>query len=112
MRGKPYLVKIIRDRIADHVPNSTVTYEPIQDHSIAIEALRKKLCEEAIEYALKPGIEELADCQETIHALTVHDFPQGPARNKLALQRAVKKKREERGGFDKLIGLFITADEP
>lgn len=106
------MVKIVRDRIADRVPNSTVSYERIPNSEIAVEFLRKKLIEESIEYALKPGIEELADCQETIHALTTHDFQEGPARNKLALQRAVKKKREERGGFDKLIGLCITADEP
>lgn len=111
-RGAPYLVKIVRDRIADLVPDSTVSYKeiPDEDRGIAIEFLRKKLCEEAIEYALKPGLNELADINETIIALAAYDLNLGQMGH-MKILNACSKKREERGGFNKLMGLYITADK-
>lgn len=113
MRGKPYLVKIIRDRVSLLVPNSTVSYEEVPDEQKeeAMEFLRRKLCEEAVEYALKPGMGELADIQETIRALAAYDLREGN-KGTLRLERATREKRVARGGFDKLMGLYITADEP
>lgn len=112
MRGKPYLVKIVRDRIADLVPNSTVSYNEIseEDKELAMEFLRKKLVEESVEYALKPSMDELADIQETIHALAAYDLREGTM-GVMRLAKATREKREARGGFDKLIGLYITSDE-
>lgn len=112
-RGKPYLVKIIRDKVSNLVPNSTVSYAetPEDKFDEAIEFLRKKLVEEAVEYALKPSMDELADIQETLHALAAYDLGHGTL-GILRLQTATRLKREERGGFDKLIGMYITADEP
>lgn len=111
-RGKPYLVKIVRDRISEAVPNSTVSYEeiPDEDLAIAIEFLRKKLVEEAVEYALKPELDELADINETIIALASYDLNLGRLAH-LKILTASTKKRETRGGFDKLTGFYITADE-
>jgi predicted house-cleaning noncanonical NTP pyrophosphatase (MazG superfamily) len=111
-RGKPYLVKIVRDQIGSLVPNSIVSYEevPDEDKDMAIEFLRRKLCEESIEYAIKPGLEELADIQETIRALASYDLEFGTM-GTLELEKTTRIKREKRGGFDKLVGLYITADD-
>lgn len=57
-KGHPRLVKLVRDN----------------DRAQAIEALRFKLIEEAIEYLRNPSVGELADVLEIARALCDHDL--------------------------------------
>lgn len=105
------LLKLVRDRVGDFLPDSTVSYEPITDEAQAINALRGKLVEEALEYLLNPSIGELADVLEVVDALWRHDRALGrtgaPAKVDILREKAARRK--ERGGFDGLVGMYVTS---
>lgn len=112
------LVKLVRDGVEKFLDgDSHVKYEPIEDDAQFVESLRKKLAGEAAEYLLNPSIEELADVQEVVEALATHDpalgdgRPLGGCGGKLALHRAQKRKRAERGGFDGRVGMYLHVGE-
>lgn len=112
------LVKLVRDGVEKFLDgDSAVKYEPIKDDAQFVESLRKKLAGEAAEYLLNPSIEELADVQEVVEALATHDpalgdgRPLGGCGGKLALKRAQKRKRAERGGFDGRVGMYLHVGE-
>ena len=116
--GRPRLVKLVRDRIGALLGSSEVVYRPIDDKEQAIEALRFKLIEEAIEYVRDPSVGELADVQAVVDALATLDPALGDgkalggARGQLAIKREKEFKRAARGGFDGLTGMYVftTAD--
>jgi predicted house-cleaning noncanonical NTP pyrophosphatase (MazG superfamily) len=96
-------VKLVRDRIPQFVGDSTLVYEPIIDHDKRIDALRRKLVEESIEYLMNPSAEELADVQEVIFALAHHDLSVGIE----DIERTRVSKVQERGGFDDGLGMYV-----
>jgi predicted house-cleaning noncanonical NTP pyrophosphatase (MazG superfamily) len=110
--SRPRLVKLVRDRVASVVDTNFVEYQPIEDREEAIQALRAKLVEEAVEYLLNPSLGELADALAVIDALLVHDLGFSPVRGKIALQRERDSKRRERGEFDDLVGMFVSTTAP
>lgn len=105
MKAHPegYLVKLVRDRVRQALGgDGTVTYRPMprDEH---VKQLRRKLVEEAAEYALDPSIEELAQVLEVIDALRVVDLGVNPTE----LHRAQRRQREERGGLREGIGMYV-----
>jgi predicted house-cleaning noncanonical NTP pyrophosphatase (MazG superfamily) len=102
--GRPRLVKIVRDRMGELLPGSEIHYAPVEDHGLAVEHLRKKLVEEAVEYALDPSITELADVLEAVRALAHVDLDTGMR----AVEREAHRKLVERGRFDGLTGMWVT----
>ncbi len=95
-------VKLVRDRIPQFVGDSTLSYEPIGDNEQRVKALRAKLIEEAVEYLLNPSVGELADVQEVVEALCVHDLKVGWRE----IERAQSNKNDERGAFDEGLGMY------
>lgn len=98
------LVKLVRDRVGEKLAHSTVIYAPILMREQAIKELRKKLIEEAIEYIENPCIEELADVYEVFRALCEHDLNI----DTYVVREMALDKRDDRGGFDKLIGMYVA----
>lgn len=96
-RKKMRYDKLIRDRIPEIMEENGKKYvvrrtnDPIEFSSY----LHKKLLEEVNEFLEKPSIDELADIQEIILALT-QDL--GHTRSRLELTREAKV--IERGGFE------------
>jgi predicted house-cleaning noncanonical NTP pyrophosphatase (MazG superfamily) len=103
--GHPRLVKLVRDRIGELLPDSRVSYEPITDPVKAIEAARSKLVEEALEYLLSPCIGELADVYETMRVLLERDL----GMTWQQLEAAAAEKRAERGGYEGLTGMYVRS---
>lgn len=102
--GHPRLVKLVRDRVGELLPDSTVSYVPIESRAAATDMLRWKLVEEAIEYARNPSLGELADVWEALHALRIFDLKV----SQVELEDEADAKRDERGGFDELVGMYVT----
>lgn len=101
------LVKLVRDRVAQFVGKSTVSYEPV-DEATHIRLLRRKLIEEAAEYLENPSLGEAADVLETLRALADWDLKvPWPA-----VAEEAHAKYEERGGFDDGIAMFATTTAP
>jgi predicted house-cleaning noncanonical NTP pyrophosphatase (MazG superfamily) len=96
-------VKLVRDRIPQFVGDSTVVYEPIADHDKRLDALRRKLVEESIEYLMNPSVEELADVYTVLGALLNYDL----SVKWQDLYKAAQSKRHERGEFDDGLGMYI-----
>lgn len=97
-----YLVKMVRDRVGAALGgDGTVTYRPMprEEH---VKRLRKKLLEEAVEYAAEPSMEELAHVYEAVRclALVAHSQDVGYVALMADDQRA------ERGGFEEGIGMY------
>jgi predicted house-cleaning noncanonical NTP pyrophosphatase (MazG superfamily) len=97
-----YLVKLVRDDVDEMLGgDGTVTYRPMSrdEHE---RRLRRKLVEEAIEYALEPSLEELADVYEAVLALSKlsHGGSWG------TIMDVAEKKRHRRGGFDRGMGMY------
>lgn len=109
--GKARLVKVVRDRVDVHIPEgSTVVVAAIPDRRTAIERLRAKLVEEAVEYLTDPSASELADVLETVRALAYHDVALRPSPEECmeAIEWHADRKREDRGGFDALTGMYVV----
>lgn len=99
-----YTVKLVRDHVAAALGgDGVVTYRelPRDEH---IERLRQKLIEEAVEYALRPSLGELAHVLEVMRALLVVDL-------ELEWEHLESRRyedSEERGGFLFGIGMYAT----
>jgi predicted house-cleaning noncanonical NTP pyrophosphatase (MazG superfamily) len=90
-----YAVKLVRDRIPLILGTpATVTYEE-PTHQFHVEMLRRRLMEEATEYLLNPGVNELADLLETLRGLSQVDLRRGWHE----VVEAAERKRIERGGL-------------
>ncbi len=93
--------KLVRDKIPDII--RAQGREPVVrllDESDYVEALHKKLHEEATEYTESASVEELADIIEVLHALAeTHQISMDN------LESVRLAKRAERGGF--LLRLFL-----
>lgn len=106
MADDDYLVKLVRDDIEKVVSGTQITFRPIEDHAEMVDALRRKLGEEVVEYLLSPGLSELADIHESVVALSAYDLGHG----RMGLLRVLNEathKREERGGFEKGMGMYV-----
>lgn len=102
---EPYLVKLVRDKMGDgRFDAPGIEYRPIEDRDEAIKLLRQKLIEEAAEYIVNPSVDEMADIEETCLALAQIDLQVSPTQ----IETARVCKRSERGGFDKLTGMYTT----
>lgn len=98
------LVKLVRSNVAKYLGGDVqVKYEHIPEEHYVGE-LRKKLIEEAVEYALDPCVEELVDVCEVIESLRRYDLAVTPE----SFDVAVKAKRTERGGFDAAMGMYLN----
>jgi len=102
--GRPRLVKIVRDRIGSLLGGSEVHYAPVADREQAIGMLRRKLVEEATEYLLSPSRDELADVLEVCRSLA--DLDLDCAWSAVELEATLK--RQDRGGFRELMGMWCT----
>jgi predicted house-cleaning noncanonical NTP pyrophosphatase (MazG superfamily) len=107
-RGRPRLVKLVRDCIGEFVGDSTVSYAPIPDRAEGIAALRLKLVEEAVEYLRDPCVGELADVLAVVQALASKDLGCGW----LELNDEAESKTDERGGFTDLVGMYVQTTTP
>jgi predicted house-cleaning noncanonical NTP pyrophosphatase (MazG superfamily) len=101
------LLKLVRDRIPGEFPSLRVSYKPIEDHEERVKAIRKKLVEEVAEYLLDPSIEEAADIADALNILIKTDLN----RNWGELMDHCRYKTEKRGGFDRVIGLYVEETE-
>jgi predicted house-cleaning noncanonical NTP pyrophosphatase (MazG superfamily) len=101
---KRRLVKLVRDRVGPHLADGRASYEPIDDPEDAVRHLRRKLVEEAVEYALEPSVEELADVIETVRALARRDL--GVTLGDVL--DAGDRKRAELGGYGDMVGMYVT----
>ena len=102
----PYLIKVVRDRVDEAMVNKRheILFVRIQDTAEAIEGLRRKLGEEAVEYLLKPGIGELADILDSIEALAEVDL--GVSMTDVEIE--AEKKRMARGDFRTVTGMYAV----
>lgn len=96
-------IKLVRDRIPQFVGDSTIVYEPVGDRAKIVDALRKKLVEEAIEFLVNPSTEELGDVKDVVEALERYD----PAVSADMVERYRSNKEDERGVFDDGLGMYI-----
>jgi predicted house-cleaning noncanonical NTP pyrophosphatase (MazG superfamily) len=104
--GRPRLVKLVRDRIGDLLADSIVSYEPVPE-SERLTWVRRKVREEAIEYADDPCLEELADVYQALCDATVAE-----GLTMTQLQDEVERKKAERGGFEHGIGMYLSTTTP
>ncbi|MBT9523419.1 MAG: nucleoside triphosphate pyrophosphohydrolase [Dechloromonas sp.] len=92
--------KLVRDKIPESIINKgeQVTQVTLRGENL-LAALKAKLIEEAMEVADSTStteiVEELADVQEVIHAISKH-----VKITKANVESVRKEKREKRGGFD------------
>jgi predicted house-cleaning noncanonical NTP pyrophosphatase (MazG superfamily) len=100
------LVKLVRDRVEQHLGDTTVVYAPLQGPELIREGLLKKLIEEAAEYVVDPSPEELADVLEVVEQIAAR-FEGGMG----AIRRAQKQKRREVGGLDRGMGMFVVLND-
>lgn len=99
--------KLVRNNIPELIAldnNKTCNTEILSDNRY-LEELNKKLLEETQEYLKSGNIEELADIEEVIIAISKS---KGISREQLERIRAAKA--EKRGGFDKKVFL-ISVEE-
>jgi predicted house-cleaning noncanonical NTP pyrophosphatase (MazG superfamily) len=98
------LVKLVRANVAKFLGGDVqVKYEHIPEE-LYIGELRKKLIEEAVEYALDPSAEELADVIEVAESLRRHDLQITPE----SFEAVRWAKHRERGGFDAAMGMYLN----
>jgi predicted house-cleaning noncanonical NTP pyrophosphatase (MazG superfamily) len=98
--------KLVRDKIPDIIKasGSTPVTRTLNDEEY-LDALRKKLVEEASEARDNPIVEELADIKEVI--MTISKVKGYTAEE---IEEARLAKFKKRGGFDKRIFLESTDD--
>jgi predicted house-cleaning noncanonical NTP pyrophosphatase (MazG superfamily) len=96
------LVKLVRDGIADGLGNLAVAFLPLkpEDHA---KMLRAKLIEEVGEYLEAPSMGELADIYEVVRTLA----QKAHGRSLDDLVDLAQRKREDVGGFDQAMGLYV-----
>jgi predicted house-cleaning noncanonical NTP pyrophosphatase (MazG superfamily) len=106
--SRPYLVKLVRDRVGQFLGRSEVTYERIGDDATWLKMLRMKLIEEAVEYALDPSIGEAGDVLDALKALADHDL--NVRWEDVEIAAAIKT--AERGAFNEGMGMYVTTTAP
>src|SRR4051812_29009064 len=99
------LVKLVRDDIGKHLTTDSIIYKTMPPGDF-IEHLRKKLIEEALEYVFNPTVEELSDVLEVIVALARMDMDIEWG----ALMECMKEKRDDRGGFETGMGMYVMTN--
>ena len=89
--------KLIRDKIPEIIENAGKEYEIHRaDEQEYIEKLLLKVEEELAEFKEEPSIAEMADLFEVLDSvINYYDF------DKQKIKNYQKKKRKERGGFEK-----------
>lgn len=98
--------KLIRDKIPDIIQSKADKCKiHVASDNEYWDKLKTKLREEVDEFSTNPCVEELADIQEVINAITDLKFE---GKNKLEEIR--KKKFEKRGGFEKRLILEEAED--
>jgi|SRR5580698_7536752 predicted house-cleaning noncanonical NTP pyrophosphatase (MazG superfamily) len=100
--GHPRIVKLVRDHVAELLPDLAVTFAKVDSQEVLRQLLRAKLIEEAAEYLRNPSLEELADIQEALYALCAIDLGKGIG----DLEEETEAKRKERGGYMDGIGMY------
>ena len=98
--------KLVRDKIPDIIrSDGRSPAVRTLDGEAYVEELRRKLVEEASEYAETGDLEELADVLEVVYALAdVHRVPMAEVETLRA------RKREARGGFTRRLFLLNAGD--
>jgi predicted house-cleaning noncanonical NTP pyrophosphatase (MazG superfamily) len=105
-RNDRRLVKLVRDDVERFCGGDTmVRYERMSDDEY-VKALRAKLIEEAVEYALDPTEEELGDVWEVLNALANVEH-----RGIAAVGRAAIRKSAHKGSFDGHVGMYLHVAE-
>lgn len=99
--------KLVRDKTPRFFVPGTAVAAQLRLPVARVE-LRKKLLEEATEYALAPSMDELADVLEVVHALVKHDL--GSSHFGF-LDTARLLKRDYKGGFDELTGMYLPVNQ-
>ncbi len=102
--------KLVRDKIPSIIKkHGDKSITQILSPDAYRRELWRKLGEEVAEFGVSNQIEELADILEVVYALAAVE---GVSQSQLEEMR--RKKREERGGFDRRIFLVETnsADKP
>lgn len=98
--------KLVRDKIPEIIIQKgrvpITSYASDKEYEVL---LKKKLQEEVNEFLEKGSSDELVDILEVVYALSNHD-----GISDVELERLRKKKREERGGFEKRIILEGVED--
>lgn len=99
--------KLVRDKIPEIIESKGgYCRTEILDEQAYLEELQKKLDEEVAEYRQDDTIEELADIVEVVYALVkAHGITFSH------FESVRKKKKEERGGFEKRIFLKETCND-
>ncbi len=89
--------KLVRDKVPDIIKGEgksvKVHFADDEEYS---KRLADKLVEEANEYAASGDAEELADVLEVVYAIAI-----AKGIHKVQLESMVKKKRDDRGAFEK-----------
>lgn len=103
------VVKLVRDHVAKFIgTDCIVSYEPVGDYDEHVERLRKKLIEEAVEYAFDPSLGEAADVYEALRALAIVDL--GSTIHAVIAESM--EKYGERGGFTDGTVMVVTSTAP
>jgi predicted house-cleaning noncanonical NTP pyrophosphatase (MazG superfamily) len=100
MRGRPYLIKLVRDKIGDLLGDSQILYQSVPPEQAA-ELRRDKLLEEVLEFYKHPSASEAADIWT---ALTDCLPDIGVELNEVFY--IAYRKRQERGGFAEGMGMY------
>lgn len=105
-RNAPYLIQLVRDRVDEHLGDpGRVAYIPL-DEATFIKLLQRKLADEAVEYLVDPTLEELGDVYEVMRGLAEHRHG-----GMEAVIAEADRKRAERGGYDRALGMFNVASD-
>jgi predicted house-cleaning noncanonical NTP pyrophosphatase (MazG superfamily) len=106
---EPYLIKVVRDRVGQSLVHTEhrIVYQRVDDAKELVEGLRRKLGEEAVEYMLKPGLDELVDILDTVQGLSRHDL-QVPWEE---VRAAATAKYLRRGAFGEGTGMYAVPIE-
>ena len=98
--------KLVRDKIPEIIKNSNrrPEYRTLDRDDDFLKYLIKKLHEEVLEFLEDPSVEELADVREVVEAFSsIRAFAD--------VESVQKKKRKDRGGFEKRILLTGVFEE-
>jgi predicted house-cleaning noncanonical NTP pyrophosphatase (MazG superfamily) len=95
------LMKLVRDKFPEFtIPR--VEFREMSEHAYGMQ-LRRKILEEATEWALEPSLEELADLYEVMRACAYY-FHDGVGMAEVA--RVANEKSNVKGGFWEGIGMY------
>lgn len=101
------LVKVVRDKYDERTKEGTGWKLQVVAPADRGPALRAKLSEEVSEYLEDRTVEELVDTIEAVVALARTEHGVGPG----TLMVQVARKRAEKGGFGRVLGLYLEPPE-